>query len=171
MKTIKMGFRGFVFDVNPSSIKLEYSKSVASKVVLFSTGRTQEVSFDATKISGSGKFVGKNAREYAYSLESVFKHKGSSFLFIPDGTPIKAFFTKLNISYNAEENSVSYSFEFVEDYQGERDSYDFGFTYALDGENLYDIANRTNVDVADLFSHNDYMDLFSVEGGDKVWLC
>lgn len=171
MKYIKMGFKGFVFNVNPSSIKIDYSKRISTKPVLFSTGKTQEISFEPTKIKGEGKFTGKNARQYAHSLEQVFKRSGSSFLFVPDGTPIKAFFTGLNISYNSEEGSVSYSFEFVEDYQGELDSFDFGFTYALEGENLYDIANRTNVDVNEIFSHNDFKDLFSVEGGDKVWLC
>lgn len=170
MKLIKMSYKGLNFSVNPATITIDYSKKISTKHIPFSVSRAQEVTQNPTKITGKGKYVGEDARSFARSLERVFKKTGSAYLFIPDGLPIKAFFTALNISYDAKDSAVSYSFEFVEDYNGKRDTYDFGYTMALDGENLYDISNRTGVDVATIFGCNNYKDLFSVKGGDRVWL-
>jgi hypothetical protein len=165
-----MSYKGFCFNVNPSSIKVDYSKNVAVKTSLFATSVGQEVNFEPTKIAGSGKFVGDKAREYANALTRIFQSDGSAYLFVPDGMPIKAYFKNLSISYNSEKNCVSYDFEFVEDYQGKKRKYDFGYTYAKNGENLFDVANRTDVDIQTLFESNDFADLFSLKDGDKVWL-
>lgn len=171
MKLIKMSYKGFTFEVNPQTISIDYSKSVSTRSFPFFTSKAQEISINPTKISASGKFVGESAREFANKFERVFKSKGSAYLFVVDSTPIKAFFTALNISFDSKENAVSYTFEFVEDYQGKQRYFDFGYTYAKDGENLYDIANRTGVSVETLYDLNNFCDLFAVEGGDKVWLC
>lgn len=171
MKLIKMSYKGFIFDVNPSSIKAELSKSIAKKSILFKSGRAQEMCFEPAKISGSGRFTGDNARQCAHNLMRVFKSRGPAYLLAPDIPPMKAYFSDLSISYNADENCVSYSFAFIEDSEDKQFSYDFGYTYALEGENLYDISNRTDVDIERLFEYNDYPDLFSVSEGDKVWLC
>lgn len=170
IQLIKMNYKGFSINVNPSSIKIDYSKTIAKKTSVFSTSTTQEICFEPTIISGSGKFAGENARDYANRLARVFKTKGSAYLFVPDGMPIKAFFKSLNISYDSESNCVSYSFEFVEDYQGKSTSYDFGYTFARKGENLFDISSRTDVDIQKLFENNNFTDLFSVKEGDRVWL-
>lgn len=171
MKLIKMSYKGFVFDVNPSSIRAEFSKNMAKKNILFKSGKAQEVCFEPAKISGSGRFAGDHARQYAHSLMRIFRSKGSAYLFAPDFEPMKAFFSDLSISYNAGENCVSYTFSFIEDSENKQFSFDFGYTYALEGENLYDISNRTDVAVEKLFEYNVYPDLFSVNEGDKVWLC
>lgn len=171
MNFIKMSYKGLSFDVNPSSIKAEFTKSIAEKNILFKSGRVQEICFEPAKISGSGKLTGDNARQCAHSLMRIFKSKGSGYLFAPDISPMKAFFSELSISYNASENCVSYSFTFVEDSENKSFSFDFGYTYALEGENLYDISNRTDVAVEKLFEYNDYADLFSVSEGDRIWLC
>ena len=155
MQAITMTYKGFCFDANPAYIKAEYSKNIASKSVLFKSAKQQEISFKAAKIKGNGKFVGSNAGEKAHELIKVFQSKGSSFLFSHDLPPMRAYFSSLDISYNAVEECVDYSFEFIED---------------SDAKNLYDIANRTSVGVEKLFKCNNYPDLFSVREGDKVWL-
>lgn len=167
---IKMSYKGISFDVNPSSIRIDYSKKIATKTSLFSTSNAQEVSIEPTRITGSGRLVGSNARELAASLSRLFRSQGSGYLFVPDGVPVKAFFKSLNISYDSKESSVSYTFEFVEDYNGKKVEHGFGYTFAKSGESLYDIAYRTETDLDKLFSNNDFCDMFSVKEGDKVWL-
>ena len=122
------------------------------------------------QIKGNGKFVGSNAGEKAHELIKVFQSKGSSFLFSHDLPPMRAYFSSLDISYNAVEECVDYSFEFIEDSDAKNPIRNFGYTFALANENLYDIANRTSVGVEKLFKCNNYPDLFSVREGDKVWL-
>ena len=170
MKLIKMSYKGLTFNVNPSTVKIDFSKNISYRSIPFICSKAQEINHLPTVISGSGKFTGDNADEYAMRLEKTFRSTGSAYLFIPDATPIKAFFKGLSISYDSREGSVSYSFEFVEDCQGKKNEYDFNFTYAVKGENLYDVANRTGVDVGRIFELNEYQDLFSVKKGEKIWL-
>lgn len=170
MKLIKMNYKGFTFDVNPSSIEISLSKSINTKSIPFSFSKSQEINVQPTKIKGSGKFIGEDARQKAYQLERVFMSNGSAYLFVPDANPMKAFFSELNISYDSKDSSVNYSFEFVEDSQQKSNEYPFGYTVAKYNENLYDISNRTGIDVSRLFEINSYKDLFSVKVGDKVWL-
>lgn len=170
MKLIKMSYKGFIFDANPESIEINLSKNISTKQFPFSISKSQEINIQPTIISGKGKFVGENARERAYLLEKVFKSNCSSYLFVPNASPIKAFFKALNMSYNSKENAVYYSFEFVEDVSGKKTDYNFGYTFAKENENLYDVANRTGVEIDKLFEINDYKDLFSLKAGDRVWL-
>lgn len=171
MKTIKMSYKGLVFSANPSSIKVQLSKSISKKSIPFSTSNAQEVCFKPSKISGEGMFTGADAREFAHKLMHVFKSEGSAYLLLPNAEPITVFFESLDISYDSSKNCVSYSFSFVEDCKSKKYSFDFGYTYALEGENLYDISNRTDVSVEKLFEYNTYKNLFSVSAGDKVRLC
>lgn len=170
MKLIKMRYKGFTFPVNPSSIKAELSKTISASTIPFSFSKTQEVGFSPSVISASGSFTGNTAQENARTLLRIFKDRGSAYLFIPGIEPLKAYFKNLSISFNAEKNSADYSLIFVEDNRGKKSKFDFGFTYALEGENLFDIANRTNRDFDKIFEANHFMDMFSVKEGDKVWL-
>ena len=170
MELIKMNYKGITLSVNPATIKTEMARSLAKKAALFSTSRVQDMCFEPTKISGSGYLVGANARCDAYEIIRTFKSKGSAYLFVPGFAPIRAFFSSLSIWYDSKISCVNYIFEFVEDCVEKKGGADFAYTYAAPGENLYDISNRTNVSVEDIFDSNDYKDLFSVKGGDKVWL-
>lgn len=170
MKQIKMSYKGFTFDVNPSSLKIGMAKNIGIKHIPFSTSKVEEINFQPIKISGNGRIVGENALEKAFELERIFKSKGSSYLFIPSSSPVKAFFSAFNISFDSKDNSVLYSFEFIEDCVGKKEEYCFGYTVAKRGESLYDIALRTGVDLDEIFANNKYADLFSVSKGDKVWL-
>jgi hypothetical protein len=171
MEFVKMTYKGFSFDVNPSSVKAEFSKTIAKKNIIFKSSKAQEICFENTKITASGKFTGENARQNSHTLMRIFKSKGSAYLFAPDIAPIKAYMSDLKISYNAGEQCVSYEVTFIEDCDDKSFLFDFGYTYALDGENLYDVSNRTDIAIEKLFEYNDYSDLFSVKEGDKIWLC
>ena len=170
MKLIKLSYKGFEFPINPRSIQIDFAKKISTRTLPFAKGRAQEICFEPCVISGSGSLTGSNARRQAHELMRIFKSEGSAYLFSPEGTPLKAFFQALRVSYNAEKECVDYTFTFVEDGADKSCSYPFGFTYAQAGENLYDIANRTDTDAATLFNSNCFADMFAVEEGDKVWL-
>ncbi len=169
MQLIKMTYKGFEFDVNPSTVKLDYSKNIATQFMIDSTDKTQEMSVLPVIITGNGSFVGNDARDKAYQLQQIFKSNGSDYLFASGFEPIRAFFKNLSISTDAKRGIVDYTFTFVEDYQGKKLQYDFGYTLAENGENLFDIANRLGVSVELLVAKNDFEDVFAVKEGDKVY--
>lgn len=170
MNLIKMSYKGVEMEVNPTTLEINFAKSISTKHIPFASAKTQEINIAPTKICGNGRLAGSGAKEQAYQLEKLFKSRGSAYLFIPNASPIKAFFSSLKMSLDSRDNSFIYSFEFTEDSHGKDDKFDFGYTYAQSGENLYDIANRTGVDVGFLFEKNGFKDLFAVKAGDKVWL-
>lgn len=170
MQYIKLCYKGLVLDANPSSIQINKSKKISKRVVPFGSTKAQEISIQPTVVSGNGVFLGNDALEKATELMRIFDHKGSAHLFVPDAMVFRAYFTDLDIAYDAAKNRVDYSFKFVQDSNDKQSSYNLGFTYARSGENLYDVANRCHVDTDTLFLSNDYRDMFSVKEGDKVWL-
>lgn len=170
MKQIKMSYKGFDFEVNPSSIEVSLSKNISTKQLPFCSSKTQEISFAPTVISGKGRFCCDNAGEQAFKLERIFKSNGSAYLFAPGISPMKAFFKSLSISSDSRDGSICYSFEFIEDNQGKKSEHKFDYIYADNGDNLFTISNKTGVAVEKLFELNNYKDLFSVRNGDKVWL-
>ena len=170
MEYIRMKYKGFSFPVNPESVETEFMKKISKREPLFSHTRVEEAGYEPTVLSGSGCFTGEKASENAHALMKLFKEDGSAYLFSPEFCPLKAFFTGLKLSAAASKDCIKYSFTFVEDCAGKKSRFDFGYTYALRGENLYDVANRTGVSVDRLFAANSYEDLFSVSEGDKIWL-
>ena len=83
---------------------------------------------------------------------------------------MRMFFSDLKLSADAQENRIEYSFTFIEEVNAKRRHFDFGYTFALPDENLYDVANRCGVKVERLAEANGYRDLFSLSEGDKIWL-
>ena len=102
MNAVKMSYKGMLFDVNPASVKTEFCKKVNVKAIPFGFGKSTEICRMPVKISGSGVLLQPNAGEEAHKLMHIFEKGGSSYLFIPKLAPIKAFFTDLSMSVNAE---------------------------------------------------------------------
>lgn len=169
MQLIKMSYKDFEFSVNPATIKFEYSKNISTQPMLDSTDKTQEMSVSPVTITGNGSFVGDDAMEQMQQLQRVFARSGSDYLFASGFQPVKAFFKSLSFSTDAKKGCIDYSFAFVEDYQGKQVEYDFGYTIAENGENLFDIANRLDVAVETLVVKNDFENVFAVKEGDKVY--
>lgn len=170
MKSVKMTYKGFEFDINPSSVKLELSKANSSFVIPFKRNKSREISELPMTLIGKGRLSGADAREKSQELISVFKKSGSAYVFSPVLTPIKAYFTSLEFGVSAGDDSIEYSFKFTEDTGSKKAMYDFGYTLAERGENLFDIANRTDTSVERLFELNRFENPFTVEEGNKVWL-
>lgn len=171
MQLIKMSYKGFTFGVNPSTLKRIQSKNVKVNGGVFSFCRVNEISQNPETISGRGYFTGEDAYLCAEKLSRVFRRKGSSYLFIPGFAPIKAHFTSFAVTASADKNRIEYSFEFTEDISGKKTDCDFGYTFAKNGENMFDIANRTSRNIENLMAVNDFADAFSVREGDRVILC
>ena len=169
MQLIKMTYKVFEFDANPSIVKLDYSKNIATQFMIDSTDKTQEMSVSPVIVTGNGSFAGVDARDKAFQLQQIFKSSGSDYLFLSGFQPIRAFFKNLSISTDAKRGTVDYSFTFVEDYNGKKLQYDFGYTMAEKDENLFDVANRLGVGVELLVAKNDFEDVFAVNEGDKVY--
>lgn len=169
MQLIKMKYKEYVFDINPSSIKFDHSKTVANQSILNHFDNSSVMSVKPISIIGSGILVGDDRFEQMVLVQNLFNKKDSDYLFLPGFSPIKAYFSELSFSLNSNKNAISYSFKFVEDNQGKKEYYDFGYTIAKKGENLFDIANRLNVEVELLVGKNDFEDLFAVKEGDKVY--
>lgn len=170
MEMIKMKYKDFEFDVNPTDIRLSMSKNISKHSLPYKAQSCEEMGKNAAVVSGKGYFLGEDAMNKAYALSRVYNKKGSDYLFTPYCVPIKVFFSSLDIIYSASNSRVEYTFEFTQDKPEKKDTYDFGYTIAKDGENLFDIANRTGLEIEKIASLNDFGDLFSVKEGDRVWL-
>ena len=170
MKMIKMKYRDFEFEVIPSEVSMKLTKNISKTDFANHGEKCEEINKKGALISGKGYFVGEDAMNKAYALIRVFNKKGSDFLFTPFCNPKKMLFTSLEIHYSASNSRVEYSFEFTQDGFEKNEVYDFGYTVALEGENLFDVSSRTGVEVQRLVSLNDFGDLFAVKEGDRVWL-
>ncbi len=166
----KMRYKNFEFDVNPSTVKTELSSSISENALIGSDSAVSCVSRRASVISGEGSFWGENAVRLSRELKSVREQPQSGWLFLPDGSCFNAFFSYLSITEDVKKGCVSYSFKFVENCNHRKSFFDFGFTYVKNGENMFDVAYRSAVDVEKLMELNDYKSPFALKEGDRVVL-
>ena len=170
MQYMKMKYRGFEFNVNPKSLKISMNK----KISRYDTVYAEELCAQGTNrlytVSGNGCFVGEDSAKKAFELVRAYNKKGSDYLFLPNSVPIKACFSSLSISYSAGNDRVDYSFEFVQECKEKNEEHNPDYTVAADGENLFDIAHRTGMQIENLVEANDFGDVFAVKESDRVWL-
>ena len=169
MKLIKMNYKGYEFNINPSTLKLAYSKNIANQNIIDGVDRLNVISMKGAVITGTGILVGDDMLEQMSMLQMLFDKKESDYLFLPAFSPIKVYFTDLEFEMNNDKSVINYSFKFIEDSVCKKDNYCSGYTIAKNDENLFDIANRLGISVDVLVENNDFDDLFSVNEGDKVY--
>ena len=170
MNSVLMSYRGVSFSVNPKTVKTGYAKTLAVSLPLSGNAAATELAAQPATVSGRGSFCGKNARAQAQTLLSVFQETGSAWLFTPVLSPMKAFFTALEFSVDAAEEKIDFTFTFTEDKGKTAGRFDFGYTVAQAGENLFDIAARTGVPIETVMERNDFETPFAVKEGERVWL-
>lgn len=168
--SVKMRFKDFEFPANPAVIKTEFSANVREDPLFQSDSAIYNISRNAAVISGEGCFWGEERFTASALLKKLHNSSESGWLFLPDGGCFNAFFTSLSLEEDAKKGCVSYSFSFTENCLHVKDEYDFGFTLALEGENMFDIAHRCGVAIETLMRLNDYKTPFSVKEGDRVVL-
>lgn len=170
MESIKMKYMDFEFCVNPKSLKISCSKHFSSGVPITGFESKSETAVAPRVITGSGIFSGSDAVSNILRFESLLRIKGGGTLFLPELAPQTAFFSKLDYEISAENNAVYYSFEFIQSKGDAKALADFGFTYALSGENAFSIANRTGVAIEKIMAVNGYPEPFCIKVGEKVLL-
>lgn len=166
----KMKFREFSFDVNPFFIEIHHKRSIGTKALLNGKSRVSSGSLCPAEITGKGSFYGDTAAEKLAVLEMMHKKGGAGWLYLPQGSAYKVYFSELTFSFNSDKNRYDYSFVFIECTNSKKDAFDFSYTLAQSGENLFQIAGRCNVPVERLMALNDFATPFSVNSGDRVVL-
>lgn len=170
MQLMKMKYKAFEFQANPSLIEVSKSKKINERPLLDAGSAVREISKNAAVISVQGRFYGENAQTLAYELEILNDEKGPGWLFLPNGDCFDAYFKSLNLKMDASKNSVYYSAVFVENENHKLYKSEFPYTVALDHENAFDIAERCGVSVESIMQHNDIKTPFDIKKGDKVVL-
>lgn len=165
-----MKYKGFELNINPKDFTICTKKKISESVVPYDNFASDEIGKFASRVTGSGVFYGNDAVQKAHELLRLFNKKGSDYLFLPSGDTLKCYFEKLEVKYSSSYDRVEYSFGFLEDIGNQKDSYSFGYTYANDRENLFDVANRTGVKIEKLVEANDFQSIYAVSKGDKIWL-
>lgn len=170
MADIKMKFKDFEFPSNPAVIKTQLSANVREAPLFDSDSAVYNVSRNAAVISGEGSLWGEERFTASALLKRLQKSSEAGWLFLPDGSCYNAFFTSLTIEEDAKKGCVFYAFSFTENCSHTKEKYDFGFTLAKAGENMFDIAHRCGVPIEALMRLNDIRTPFDVKEGDKVVL-
>lgn len=170
MQYMKMKYKGFEFDVNPKDFKICMNKSSVKYDTVYSEQICVENGRDCVSVSGEGCFVGENAADKAFEMVRVYNKKGGDYLFLPNSVPLKMHFISLNISYSSGNDRVDYSFVFTQESNTKSEAKTPRFTYALEEENLFDVANRTGIEIESLVKCNDIGNIFALKEGDKIWL-
>ncbi|MDE5670626.1 MAG: hypothetical protein K2I14_04075 [Eubacterium sp.] len=167
---VKMKFKDFEFPTNPLFIKTEMACRINEKSVLSGESKVFHVSDRASVIKTDGCFWGDDGSDALLKLKMLMKSRKPGWLFLPDGSCYNAYLSSVDIREDAKKNCISYSISFIEKCPGKKSEYDFGFTYAEDDENMYDIAFRCDKSIEKLMEINDFSNPFSVKKGDKVVL-
>ncbi len=170
MQYMKMKYGGFEFNVNPKSFKASMNKNLTKYDTVFSEQMCVDNGRECTRVSGEGYFIGENAADKAFELVRVYNKKGSDYLFLPNSVPVKAYFSSLDISYSSANDRVEYSFVFTQECNTKNELQTPEFIYALKDENLFDVSNRTGVEIETLVKCNDIGNVFAIKEGDRIWL-
>lgn len=167
---IKMKFKDFEFPANPSVIRTELSENICEIPIFDNGSAVYNVSHNAARICCTGSFWGDERSVFAQQLKILRDSGTAGWLFLPDSSCWFVFLSELVLTDDAKKNCVSYSVSFIEKNGNKSSEYDFGFTYAMENENMFDIAYRCGTSVEELMRLNDYENPFCVQNGEKVVL-
>lgn len=148
----EMSFCDFIWKNNPSVIKIEHLRNLNEDIIPYSKTALQDTGKRKRVISGSGEFYGEDRFEQFNNLHKLFEQGTSGMLSLPHLEPVWAKIYSLEITKDAVENILSYKFVFWEDYVSKTDYSDKFVT--VNGECLWDIANRLNINIEKLIEFN-----------------
>ena len=165
---VKMKFKDFEFPNNPLFIKTELAQRIKENPVLSGKSNVYHLSERAAVITADGCFWNDDGADASFKLKMLIKSRKPGWLFLPDGSCYNAYLSSVDIKEDAKKSCISYSISFVEKCPVKNSEYDFGFTYAEENENMYDIAFRCDKSIEKLMEINSFPNPFSVKKGDKV---
>jgi len=170
MKLIKMKYKNFEFPVNPFEIKLSSCTDVETGNTVSGRSISEALQHRPVVVSGRGELFGERASEWCAYLQRLIKDSSPGWLFTVCSAPVFAYFSEFVYSFDVKRNCISYSFKFVQADTKKEEKTAFGYTYALSGENAFDIAYRSGVSVNSIMCLNDFKTPFDIAKGDKVVL-
>ena len=168
----KMSFKDFVFPLNPTFIRIYYSRKISNQKIPFGSNAVRDMGENGRVISGEGEFCGKSCIEDFERLKKVFESGGGGMLYIPSQKPIYAIFSSLELLAQDRDGVIKYSFEFNESYDKIQNT-QFSDIIADGKSSLWDISYRYGVRVDELLRLNPYVCRpdFTIEKGKRVTLC
>ncbi len=154
-KKDRMSYKGFIFSVNPSVIKIRHSSRLARDQIPFGSDLVRDFGRMACEISGEGELIGADCTQQFERLRDVFLEGGPGLLLLPGLEPFYAFFEKLELLEEPSDELVRYGFVFCEDTSAKHfeDSPKRSHT-ASEGETLWDISFKYSVPVETLLDKN-----------------
>lgn len=154
-KSDRMSYKGFVFAVNPSVIKIRHRARLVQNSVPFGADSVRNFGRKACEISGEGSFIGENCAEQFEKLREVFISGSSGLLLLPGLEPFYAFFEELQLLEEPSEELIKYSFVFCEDTSEKHFESSPKMSHTvIGGETLWDISYKYNVAVEKLLDNN-----------------
>ena len=109
-----MRFKNYIWPYNPKTFEMEYRRKVIQHKIPFSGTATQNLGPKACVFKGYGEFAGSNAYKQFKALAEVFREDSPGILSHPLWPSVNAYFTKLELKQEPQEDYVRYSFEFTE---------------------------------------------------------
>ena len=138
-----MRFKGYTWQVNPTSLQVACARSVKETPLPFAGGLTVDLGLKKRRVSGEGYFVGADCMDQWRRREEVLGQEGPEL--------------------------VRYSFSFAEHRAGERWQGQ-GRHLALAGESLWDYAGRYGWDMEALRKANLHIrDIAELSQGEEVF--
>jgi len=170
MNNVPMRFKNFEFSVNPQKIEIKALSNLKQIAVPFDAFELQEFGIKPLVISGEGEFFGKNSKQEFETLLMLFLQGGAGELFVSGTQPMLAIMTKLVKGVDGFEDTVSYSFEFVEVPQRQVEQLSFEQYHTIQqGENLWSLSVVYDVAIETLLKLNEQIsNPWAVNVGDKV---
>lgn len=163
-----MKYKDFEFPSNPTTLEISSKQNVSVTDVYGGKGVCENVSRLPTVIKGNGVLYGNKAQGHCAYLARLLNDSDSGWLHCPTAYPIKAFFADFVYKVDSEKSCITYSFSFIEDCGEAAEKIDFNYTYAVEGENGFDIAYREDVSVNDVMRLNDFETPFDIAAGERV---
>ena len=153
-----MRFKDYVWPYNPRTFEIEYRRKLVQHRLPLSGAISQNMGPSARIFKGEGEFVGPNAYKLFEELADVFYIDTPGILSHPLWPSVNAYFTKLELKQEPQEDYVRYSFEFEEYADGKR-QLGSNYTKAVihivsEGETLGSIAADNNTTLSNLILLN-----------------
>lgn len=168
MNLMTMSFKGFTWQVNPTSLNVDCARNLKETPLPFAGTWAADLGPKKRRVSGQGYFIGADSMNQWRKLEEIFAQGGPGSLILPGAEPFPAVMDSLCLLGEEGGGLVKYSFGFTEYRAGE--SRDRAVRKAAAGESLWDYAGRFGWDMEELRRANPHIrDIACLEAGEEVY--
>ncbi len=162
-----MKYKNLQFLKNPSHLEMNSRRQVSQSGVIAGKTAVSGICEEPTVIKASGVLY-DGGEKWCLSMKNLMSDGKSGWLFSPGAPPVMAYLTSFSYRRDSGKNEICYSAEFTEDCNSRRYEARLKYTYALEGENAFDIAHRCNITVDALEELNSFVSPFEINENDRV---